>query len=48
MGNESHLQQAAATTVSLMPHRKAVNIVAMGSSRNDFFQAQLMETRPEI
>jgi hypothetical protein len=45
---EQHLNQAAPTAVNRMAERKAVNIIAMGSSRNDFFQAQLMETRPEI
>ena len=38
----------APSAVALMSERKAVNIIAMGSSRNDFFQAQLMETRPDI
>lgn len=42
------IHTAAPTAVSHMPTRKAVNIIAMGSSRNDFFQAQLMESRPEI
>ena len=40
--------QSMPTPISLMPNRKAVNIIAMGSSRNDFFQAQLMESRPDI
>ena len=39
---------AAPTSIRTVSNRKAVNIIAMGSSRNDFFQAQLMETRPEI
>lgn len=39
---------AAPTVVATAPARKAVNIIAMGSSRNDFFQAQLMEGRPDI
>ncbi len=39
---------ASPTALSTIPNRKAVNIIAMGSSRNDFFTAQLMETRPEI
>lgn len=39
---------ASPTAINTMPNRKAVNIIAMGSSRNDFFTAQLMETRPEI
>lgn len=30
------------------PSRKAVNIIAMGNSKMDFFQAQMMETRPDI
>lgn len=42
-------RMTAAPTVSLQgPVRKAVNIVAMGSSRNDFMNAQLMEQRPEL
>lgn len=45
---ESHLAQAAPTAIMHAPARKAVNIIAMGSSRSDFFQAQLMESRPEI
>lgn len=39
---------ASPTAMNTIPNRKAVNIIAMGSSRNDFFQAQLMEQRPEI
>lgn len=39
---------AAPTALKTIPNRKAVNIIAMGSSRQDFFTAQLMETRPEI
>lgn len=46
--NEQHLQQAAPTAIRRDAERKAVNIIAMGSSRNDFFQAQLMEGRPDI
>lgn len=39
---------AAPTAINTIPNRKAVNIIAMGSSRQDFFTAQLMETRPDI
>lgn len=39
---------AAPTAMNTIPGRKAVNIIAMGSSRSDFFTAQLMETRPDI
>jgi len=44
--NQTH--QAAPTAVAFAPNRKAVNIIAMGSSKMDFFQAQLMESRPDI
>lgn len=39
---------AAPTAIRTVSNRKAVNIIAMGSSRTDFFTAQLMETRPDI
>lgn len=39
---------AAPSAMAVIPNRKAVNIIAMGSSRQDFFTAQLMETRPDI
>ena len=39
---------AAPSAMATVSGRKAVNIIAMGSSRNDFFQAQLMETRPDM
>ena len=41
-------KNVAPSASNFAPNRKAVNIIAMGSSRNDFFQAQLMETRPDI
>ena len=36
------------TSVALGTQKKKVNIVAMGSSRNDFEALRLMETRPDI